>query len=158
MTDNLITCERCSGDACYVTEINETIKNYQCMGCGFLSNTLYKKGEELFETMFETLPNLYRELMGEDESGKIWIPSTVNIPEKGMVFANGTGVDNWKWAAVKAVPVKEDEKEKFPIPNQKGKFYKHRMDMTTLIEFEEKDYLEALDCIGVFDNSLENIK
>ncbi|MDB4276998.1 hypothetical protein N9864_00585 [bacterium] len=158
MTDNLITCERCSGDVCYVTEINETIKNYQCMGCGFLSNTLYKKGEELFETMFETLPNLYRELMGEDESGKIWLPSTVNIPEKGMVFANGTGIDNWKWAAVKAVPVKEDEKEKFPIPNQKGKFYKRRMDMTTLVEFEEKNYMEALDSIGVFNNDLEEQK
>lgn len=158
MTDNLTTCERCGGDACYTTEINEKIKNYQCMGCGFLSNTLYKKGEELFETMFETLPNLYRELMGEDESGKIWIPSTVNIPEKGMVFANGTGIDNWKWAAVKAVPVSEDEKEKYPIPHQKGKFYKHRMDMTTLVEFEEKDYLEALDTIGVFDNSLEEQK
>jgi|TARA_R110000803_G_scaffold171114_1_gene233987 hypothetical protein len=158
MTDKMIICERCGGDAAYVQEVNEKIKNYQCMGCGFLSNTLFKKGEELFETMFETLPNLYRELMGEDESGKIWIPSTVNIPEKGMVFANGTGIENWKWAAVQAVPVKEEEKEKFPIPNQKGKFYKHRMDMTTMKEFEEKDYLEALDCIGVFNNSLEDVK
>ena len=151
MTDNLTICERCGGDACYIQEVNENIKNYQCMGCGFLSNTLYKRDEKLFETMFETMPNLYKELMGEDESGKIWIPSTVNIPEKGMVFANGSGVDNWKWAAVKAVPVKEEEKEKYPIPHQKGKFYEFRMDMDTLEEFDEKDYLEALDSIGVFD-------
>ena len=28
----------------------------------------------------ELLPNLYKELMGEDDGGKIWMPSTVNMP------------------------------------------------------------------------------
>ena len=50
------------------------------------------------------------------------------------------------------------KKKKFPIPNQKGKFYKRRMDMTTLVEFEEKNYMEALDSIGVFNNDLEEQK
>lgn len=154
--DNLIICKRCGSDACYVQEVNEEIKNHQCMGCGFISNSLYRRGEELFETMFETLPNLYKELMGEDEDGQIWIPSTVNLQEKGMVFANGTSIDSWKWGAVKAVPVKEDEKKKYPIPHKKGEFYKFRMDMSTLVEFEEREYMEALDSIGVFEDSVEN--
>ena len=109
-----------------------------------------KKGEEFFEQQMETLPNLYKELMGEDDEGKIWMPTTVNIPEKGMVFANGTKAENWRWAAVKAVEVKEEEKEKYPIPGKKGEFYKWRMDMSTLQEFDEKDFIEALDSIGVF--------
>ena len=29
-----------------------------------------------------------------------------------MIFANGKSSDNWKWAAVLAVPVTEEEKEK----------------------------------------------
>ena len=36
-----------------------------------------------------------------------------------------------------------------PIPNQKGKFYEWRMDMTTLKMFVKRDYMEALLYIGV---------
>jgi hypothetical protein len=50
------------------------------------------------------------------------MPSTVNLPTQGMVFANGLMLKDWKWAAVKAVPVLEEEKEKYPIPGKKGNF------------------------------------
>jgi len=148
--DNLVKCDRCGSDACYVQEVNNEIKNYQCYGCGFITNSLLKKDSRFFEEQIELLPNLYKELMGEAEDGKIWMPSTVNQPEKGMIFANGKSSDNWKWAAVLAVPVTEEEKEKYPIPNKKGEYYKWRMDMSTMKEFEEKDYIEALDYIGIF--------
>lgn len=149
--DNLTTCDRCGSDACYTQEVNESIKNYFCYGCGFQSNSVMIKDSDFFNEQLEMLPNLHKELMGEDESGKIWMPITINLPEKGMVFANGPSIENWKWAAVKAVPVKEEEKEKYPIPGKKGEFYKWRMDMDTLTEFEEKDFIEALDFVGVFN-------
>tara|TARA_B110000444_G_scaffold100636_1_gene95188 strand:+ start:150 stop:614 length:465 start_codon:yes stop_codon:yes gene_type:complete len=153
--DNLTICDRCGSDAAYVTEVNESITNYFCYGCGFQSNSLMKKDEQFFEEQLELLPNLHKELMGEDDKGKIWMPITINIPEKGMVFANGKNSQNWKWAAVKAVPVKEEEKEKYPIPKEKGKFYSWRMDMETLVEFGESDFIEALDSIGIFEKNLE---
>lgn len=153
--DNLIICTRCGSDACYVQEVNESIKNYQCYGCGFQTNSLMMKNERYFEEQLELLPNLYKELMGEDEEGKIWMPSMVNLPEQGMVFANGPNGDNWKWGAVKAVPVTEEEKLKYPIPGKKDEYYQFRMDMETLKEFDEGDFMEALDYIGVFKN-IEN--
>ena len=149
--DNLIICDRCGGDACYVQEVNQDIKNYQCYGCGFITNTLMKKDSQFFEEQIELLPNLYKELMGEDEEGKVWMPTTINLPSQGMVFANGASSLNWKWAAVKSVPVKEEEKEKYPIPGRKGEYYEQRMDMDTLKEFDEKDFVEALDYIGIFN-------
>ncbi len=151
--DNLIICERCGSNACYVQEVNNEIKNYMCYGCGFQTNSLMKKGEKYFDEQMELLPYLYKELMGEDYEGKVWMPSMVNLPQQGMVFANGKNGQSWKWAGVKAVPVKEEEKEKYPIPNQKGKYYEYRMDMETLKEFPENEYMEALDFIGVFENS-----
>lgn len=151
--DKLNICDRCSGDACYVQEVNQDIKNYQCMGCGFVTNTLMKQGSEFFEEQIQLLPNLYKELMGEDEEGKIWMPATINIPSQGMVFANGTSAENWKWAAVQSVPVKPEEKEKYPIPGKPGEFYEQRMDMGTLKEFGEKDFIEALDYIGIFEKA-----
>lgn len=151
MVDNLIECKRCGSDCCYVQEVNENIKNYQCYGCGFCTNSLMKQGTEFFEEQIELLPNLYKELMGEDEDGLVWMPTTINLPSQGMVFAHGTRYDGWKWAATKAVPVKEEEKEKFPIPHKPGEFYEWRMDMDTIKEFDERDFIEALDYIGVFE-------
>jgi len=150
--DNLVICDRCGSDACYVQEVNQDIKNYQCYGCGFISNSLMKKDSQFFEEQMELLPNLYKELMGEDEEGKVWMPTTINLPSKGMVFANGTSALNWRWGAVKSVPVSEEDKEKYPIPGKPGEYYEQRMDMDTLKEFDEKDFIEALDYIGIFEN------
>ena len=150
--DNLIYCARCNSDACYVQEVNDKIKNYHCYGCGFQTNSLMMKNERYFKEQLELLPNLYKELMGEDYEGKIWMPSMVNLPKQGMVFANGKNGDDWKWAAVKAVPVKEVEKSKYPIPGKENEFYEFRMDMETLTEYEEHNYMDALEYIGVFEN------
>jgi hypothetical protein len=77
------------------------------------------------------------------------MPTTINVPQQGMVFYNGTSKENAKWAGVKAVEVTEEEKAKYPIKNKPGEFYKWRMDMTTMKSFEMKDFMEALSYIGV---------
>jgi hypothetical protein len=149
MKDNLTTCPRCGSDACYVQEVNHEIKNYMCYGCGFITNSLMKKGEEFFESQMETLPELYKELMGEDENTElIWMPNTINLPNKGMVFADGKNGSNWAWAAVKAIPMPKEEQEKFKA---KGKNFKFKMDMENIKHYPEGDFMEALDYIGVFE-------
>lgn len=147
--DNLINCTRCGSDACYVDEVNQDIKTYFCYGCGFQSNSLMKEGEEFYEQQIAILPELYKDLFQKDEDGKFWMPSTVNIPTQGMVFANGTGAFNWNWAAVKAVKVSDEEKEKYPMPGKKDQYYEFRMDMSTLQEFPEREFMDALSYIGV---------
>jgi len=147
--DNLINCPRCPSDACYVEEVNQDIKTYLCYGCGYMSNSLMKEGETFLEEQISILPELYKDLLFTDNEGKVWMPSTINVPDKGMVFANGTNTQNWKWAAVKAVPIKEEEKHKYPIPGKSGQFYKNRMDMSTMKEFDERDFMEALSYINI---------
>jgi hypothetical protein len=61
-----------------------------------------------------------------------------------MVFADGTSVDDWKWAAVKSIEITDEEKEKFPNST-------HRVDMSTIQYFEEKDFMEALSYVGYFN-------
>lgn len=147
--DNLTICDRCGSDACYIQEISSELKNYFCYGCGFLTNTLMKEGSEFMLQQIEILPELYKDLFIIDKEGKIWMPTMVNEPTKGMIFANGPSKDNWRWTAVKAVKVKEEEKEKYPIPGKKGQYYTWRMDMTTQQHYMEKDFMEALDYIGL---------
>jgi ribosomal protein L37E len=147
--DNLITCERCGSDACHTQETTPEITNYFCFGCGFTTNSIMKTGEEFFEKQKNMLPELYKDLIEPDKNGLMWMPSMVNVPEKGMIFANGTDKNNWKWAAVRSVKVKEEEKEKYPIPGKKNKYYEYRMDMTTMLPFEEKNYMDALSYIDI---------
>jgi hypothetical protein len=147
--DNLITCSRCGSDACYVEEVNQDIKTYFCYGCGFQTNSIMKEGETFFEEQSNILPELYKDLFYKDEEGKIWMASSVNLPQQGMIFANGPSKEDWGWAAVKAVKVLDEEKEKYPIPGKKGEYYEWRMDMTTLKEFNERDFIEALSYIGI---------
>ena len=130
--DNLTICSRCGSDACYTTEVNDKIKTYSCFGCGFITNTLMTRDSEFLNEQMESLPDLYKELMGEDENGLVWMPNTVNVPSQGMVFADGTNGSNWKWGAV--------------LPDESGE----KMDMSTIKHFSERDYIEALDYIGAF--------
>lgn len=140
--DTLTECSRCGSDACYIQEITQEIKLEFCYGCGFQSHSLMKNGSEFFIEQLSLLPDLYKSLVEEEDNGKVWMPSFINVEDKGMVFADGTGRDNWRWAGVKSIPVSKKEKEKY-------KGAKHRADMTTLKHFEERDYMEALSYIQV---------
>lgn len=148
--DKIITCPKSGGDLCYEIEVTPEITNWMSLSCGFWTNSLMVEGSEFYEAQIEVLPELYKALAWIDSETKLtWLPQTINEPKQGMVFANGNDVLNWKWAAVKAVPVTEEEKYKFPIPKQPGKFYEYRMDMETLQHFGERDFIEALDYIGL---------
>lgn len=132
--DELKECTRCGSDACYSQEVTKEISIELCYGCGFQSNSLMKKGSEFFNEQFELLPEIYKVLMDEEENGKIWMPTHINIKDKGSVFANGSDRKNWKWAGVKAIKDKE-----------KG----YKTDMSTVKYFEERDFMEALSYIEV---------
>jgi hypothetical protein len=147
--DNLIICDRCSSDACYVDEVNQDIKTYFCYGCGFQTNSLMVEDGEFLTQQKEILPELYKDLFHKDEKGKVWMPSAINLHEKGMIFANGASAFDWHWSAVKSVPVKEEEKHKYPNPKKPGEHYKFRMDMDTIKNFSEKEFMDALSYIGV---------
>jgi len=144
--DKLITCPRCGSDACYETQETPNLINRICYGCGFMTHNYMKEDSQFLEDQLEVLPRLYRDITFIDDNKYYWIPSTVNLPDKGMVYVNGTSIDDWKWVAVKAIPLLEEELNKFPENTT------HKMDMKNSQEFSERDYMEALDYIDVFNN------
>ena len=141
--DEIINCPKSGGDLCYKVEISKDITNYLSLSCGFWTNSLMKEGSEFYNEQIVTLPELYKDIAWEDpETNLIWIPNTINIPESGMVFANGASKDNWSWAGVKAVKLEEGDEAK--VEGQT-----HKMDMSTLKSFAERDYMDALSYIGI---------
>lgn len=148
--DKIINCPKSGGDLCYVIEVSPEITNYMSLSCGFWTNTLMTEDNEFYKEQLEILPELYKDLAWTDpETNLIWLPQTINEPKQGMIFANGSNTNNWKWAAVKAVKISEEEKHKFPVPKKPGEFYEYRMDMTTMKTFDERDFIEALSYIGL---------
>jgi len=147
--DDLVPCSRkqsggCngSGDACYITEVTADIKNEFCFSCGFQSNTLLRQGEKFLEEQLKTLPSLYKSLMDEEESGKIWMPTFIKIEGKGMVYAEGVSRDKWGWAAVKQIRVPKKEKKKF-------KNNKYKVDTDSKKFFEHNNFIGALEYLGI---------
>ena len=147
--DKLIECKRCSGNACYEQKIDEQITTWLCWGCGFTTSTLMTKGSEVVTQAVETSPELYKDLMFEDSQNNTWLPATLTIPEKGMVFIDGTDQKNWKWAGVQAIPLQEGDKKV-------SQDQTHKMDMKNVKHFEQKDFMEAADYIGMFKVDIPN--
>lgn len=146
--DNLVICKRCGGNACYEQKVNEDITTYLCMGCGFTTSTLLKEGSEQVENAIQTSPELYKDLIFKDQDELIWLPSTITLPEKGMVFIDGTSKTNWKWAAVKAVEITDEDRKLKKFPEDQ----KFRMDMKNVSSYDQKNFMDALEIIGFYEN------
>lgn len=151
MKDKLVTCLKCGGNACYETEIKR-FKSWLCLGCGFQTNTNLKDPQNVQE-FEETLPELYKDLKFFDLNDRAWYPATINFPQKGIIFANGTSKDDWKWTAMLATEIKEEEKEKFKKPDVENEYFTHKMDPKTAKHYEKnKGFMEAMEYIGMFQN------
>lgn len=146
MSDTLCTCPKCGApDAAYKNSLNDSNFSYWCWGCGFQTTDFMKEGDFDFETFEEILPELYKDLKYVDEEKRVWYPISVNLEQKGTVFANGTSKDNWQWSAIKTTPLTEEESKQ---PRFKDK--KFKSDASTLKNFGT-DFIEACDYIGLFE-------
>ena len=148
--EEIIDCPKSGGDLCYKIQVTPDINNFMSLSCGFYSNSLMKEGEEFYQQTIESLPELHKDLAWKDpKTNLIWLPNVINEQSKGMIFANGTSIRDWHWAAVKAIELTEEEQKKYPIPGKEGEYMKYRMYMKNLKEFHERDYIEALSYIGI---------
>ena len=142
--DKLIECNRCGGNACYEQQVAKDLTTWLCWGCGFTTSTLMTENSEIIKQAVETSPELYKDLMFEDKAKLTWLPSTLTLPEKGMVFIDGTDKDNWKWAAVKAISLQKGDKK---VTEDQT----HKMDMKNVKHFEQRDFMTAAEHIGMFE-------
>jgi hypothetical protein len=148
-TDKLVTGPFGS-NACYEQKFNQDgqeITTWLCFGSGFTSSTLMVEGSKPVTDLIETSPELYKDLMHTDKEGKVWAPSTITLPNKGMVFIDGKTKKDWKWSAVQSVDLTKEEIESGRFP--KGQTTK--MDMQNAKLFSQKDFMDALEMIGFYE-------
>lgn len=144
--DNLVDCKRCGGNACYEQTIQDNVKTWLCMGCGFTTSDVMLEKSEAHSALLETSPELYKDLLFIDDNKRVWAPSTITLPGKGMVFVDGSNSTDWKWSAVKAIELTNEEKTSGRFPEGQTV----RMDMANAKKYGQRDYMDAMEEIGFF--------
>lgn len=144
--DRLIECPKCGSNVCYEQHIDSET-TWTCMGCGYGTSTLSVEGSETVTKVIETAPELYKDIKHVDSQNRVWFPITITLPEKGMVFVDGTSKDDWKWAAARVVELSQKERQSGKYP--KGQ--KSRVDTSSMRFFERTDFIGACEYVGIFD-------
>ena len=148
--DNLIDCPCCGSNACSKTTSNG-IDIYLCWTCGMSTSSQIVDGSDFEKENFELTAELIKDLK-QVHDNLAWYPKVINLPEKGMVFPEwNKRVKDWYWAAVKAVPITEEETEKYPDPLNPGKFYKFKMDIKGIKRYDKSCFMDAAEEIGIFE-------
>lgn len=137
-------------NACYEQNFEQggqQITTWLCFGSGFTTSTLMTEGSKPVKDLTETSPELYKDLMHTDKEGRVWFPATITLPGKGMVFVDGNSKDNWEWAAVKAVPLSEEEIKSGRFPKDQDV----KMDMLNGKKYPKTEFMDACEEIGFFN-------
>jgi hypothetical protein len=137
MTDNLVKCHCCGAEMCYEYHYQQYVQ-WMCFNCGYGSTSHMVQDSDFVKTAKESLPELIKDLEIIDEEGFVWYPSTVNVPEKGILFPNGGSKDAWGWTVAPLVPIKEEEKARFP------KNQTHKIDMNLMEHFSKENFASAV--------------
>lgn len=148
--DTLTTCKRCGGNACYEQHIDANTKTWLCMACGFTTSTVMEDKGPVVKTAIESSPELYKQLKFVDDKNLAWLPATVTLPEKGMVFLDGISDKEWAWAGVRAIKLTQEELDS----KKYTEGHTFKMDMQNLKHFGQRDFMDALEYIGFFQVEL----
>jgi hypothetical protein len=150
--DKLIDCPCCGSNACSKTEIDKDNSVYLCWTCGMNTTDQMLDGSDFEKDNYMHTAELIKDLK-QVHDGLSWYPKVINLQENGMVFPEwNKRVKDWYWAAVKAIPITEEEKEKYPDPNNPGEFYKFRMDIKNIKRYDKMCFMDAAEQIGMFES------
>ncbi len=99
------------------------------------------EGGQVVGALRTSSPELYKDLMTTDKDGRVWVPATVTLPNKGMVFLDGTSKLNWKWSAVRSIEITKEERTSKKFPAEQTM----KMDMKNMKQYGQRDFVDALD-------------
>ena len=158
--DKLVNSPICDSNACYESEFvtaDGPIKTWLCMTSGYTSNTTMTLDSEALKQTLEFTADLIKDLRQDHEppgGGEMlaWFPTVITMPEKGMIFPEPIKeTKDWQWTCVKAIPIPEEEQNKYPDPKNPGTFYKNRMDMKNPNHFDKLCFMDAAEELGMFE-------
>lgn len=145
MVDQITSCRKCNSPLCYERH-SEGIVFWDCLQCGFSTNTLLLENTEAVISYESMMPSLFKDIKHLDNDGFVWFPTTIIKEGVGIIFPDGTNLKDWKWAVARHIPVKEEEKEKFKKAD--GTYHQYKTDMKNVLHFDQNMFSKALESLG----------
>jgi len=131
-------------------------ESYLCMSTGFTTNSVFKKDSEELKTALGRSPKLISDLQFHDEERNlIWFPVVLNMGKRGMIYPQGSK-DNWSWKYASIIDISKEEQKDYPIPGKDGKFYETKLDVDNALTYENTQFIQACDDMGILEEYKED--
>ena len=149
---NIISgCPICGEHSLHILGQGEKHETEQCINCGYVTSEKFKingKKKELHKEFKKLTSDMKK--WAKVENDKIWIPTLMTLPI-GMIYPQD--VDNMvdhksemKWLFAEMITISEEDKEKYPVEDQDGKFYERRVDTDNAEIYDS--FLEAMNYVN----------
>jgi hypothetical protein len=89
-----------------------------CQSCGYQTNIGLVEGTDLEKSIYESQPELFKDLKLVDSEHYVWYPTVLNTPNVIMLFPDGKNIDDWGWRVAEYIPLAKSDK---PFKNQTHK-------------------------------------
>jgi len=113
-----------------------------CQHCGYQTNQGMVEGTDLEKSVYDSQPELFKDLRMIDSDNYVWYPSVLNEQNQAMLFPDGKNVESWGWRVAQYVPITENDKA---IPGQT-----HKLDMANSTVFPPLMFPAALYLYSTF--------
>jgi hypothetical protein len=113
-----------------------------CQHCGYQTNQGMVEGTDLEKSVYDSQPELFKDLKMVDSDNYVWYPSVLNEQNQAMLFPDGKNVESWGWRVAKYIPLTENDKA---VPGQT-----HKLDMINSTVFPPLLFPAALYLYSTF--------
>ena len=116
--ENLNNCPICETEQSVAEVKMGGVNTWICQSCGYQTNEGMVEGSDVEKSIYDSQPELFKDLKEIDNNNFVWYPSVLNEKNKAMIFPDGKNIDNWGWRVAKYIPLGENDKS---IPGQTHK-------------------------------------
>ena len=140
--EELSNCIICETQNSVVTVKMGGVNTQICQSCGYQTNEGMIEGTDLEKTLYDSQPELFKDLKLVDNDNKVWYPTVLNEQNKAMLFPDGKNSEDWGWRVAQYIPLTDKDK---PIPGQT-----HKLDMVNSTVFPPLMFSAALYLYSTF--------
>jgi len=146
-----VVCPNCGSMRCFESSTEpKTEESYLCIQCGFMSHSKYLENSEVLNNQLTQSADIIGSVkLYDKERDIVWLPSVLNMGDRGIIYPEGTDSSNWHWKFAKTKTLKEDEQKDYPVPNKEGEFYKSILDVKNARTYDKLDFMSACKDMGI---------
>ena len=106
----MFDCPICGTDKSVTALKMSGVDTRICQSCGYQTNEGMIDGSDVEKSIFDSQPELFKDLKLVDDSGFVWYPTVLNEQNQAMLFPDGKNADNWGWRVAEYVLIGENDK------------------------------------------------